>query len=84
MKDGGQYIVLTHEQLDALLERAVARGVKAARTPFVSLSQAERDYGRSVIRNLIERGLIEGHRQGAAANSKVLFGRDEIERAIIG
>ena len=84
MKDGGQYIVLTHEQLDALLERAVARGVKAARTPFVSLSQAERDYGRSVIRNLIERGLIEGHRQGAAANSKVLFGRDEIERAIMG
>ena len=84
MKDGGQYIVLTHEQLDALLERAVARGVKAARTPFVSLSQAERDYGRSVIRNLIERGLIVGHRQGAAANSKVLFGRDEIERAIMG
>jgi len=84
MKDGGKYIVLTPAELDALLERAVARGIMAARTPLISRRQAEKEYGRTVIRNLVERGLIEGHRQGAAANSKVLFGRDEIERAIMG
>ena len=84
MKDGGKYIVLTQEQLDKLLEQAVVRGIKAARTPLISRRQAEKEYGRSTINSLIERGLIEGHRQGAAANSKVLFGRDEIERAILG
>lgn len=84
MKDGGKYIVLTPAELDSLLERAVARGIMAARTPLISRRQAEKEYGRTVIRNLVERGLIEGHRQGAAANSKVLFGRDEIERAIMG
>lgn len=84
MKDGGKYIVLTPAELDALLERAVARGIMAARTPLISRRQAEKEYGRTVIRNLVERGLIEGHRQGAAANSKVLFGREEIERAIMG
>lgn len=83
MKDGGTYIVLTPAELDALLERAVARGIKAAREPLISRRQAEKEYGRSVIRNLVEQGLIEGHRQGAAANSKVLFGREEIERAIL-
>lgn len=84
MKDSGRYIVLTQEQLDSLLERAVARGIMAARTPLISRRQAEKEYGRSTIKNLIERGLIEGHRQGAASNSKVLFGREEIERAIMG
>ena len=83
MKDGGTYIVLTPAELDALLERAVARGIKAAREPLISRRQAEKEYGRSVIRNLVEQGLVEGHRQGAAANSKVLFGREEIERAIL-
>ena len=83
MKDGGTYIVLTPAELDALLESAVARGIKAAREPLISRRQAEKEYGRSVIRNLVEQGLVEGHRQGAAANSKVLFGREEIERAIL-
>ena len=84
MKDGSRYIVLTAEELDLLLERAVARGIRAARMPLLSRRQAEKEYGRSVINNLIELGLVEGHRQGAAANSKVLFSREEIERAIMG
>ena len=83
MKDGSSYIVLTAAELDSLLERAVARGIRAARMPLLSRRQAEKEYGRSVISNLIERGLIEGHRQGAAKNAKVLFDRDAIERAIV-
>lgn len=83
MKDGSSYIVLTAEELDSLLERAVARGIMAARKPLMSRRQAEKEYGRSVISSLIERGLIAGRRQGAAVNSKVLFSREEIERAIV-
>lgn len=84
MKRRGQYIVLSADELKNLIESAVARGIRSANTPMLSRRQAEKEYGRSVISNLIEQGLIEGHRQGAAANSKVLFGRDEIERAILG
>ena len=84
MKDGGQYIVLSADELKRLIEQAVARGIRSAGKPMLSRRQAEKEYGRTVISNLIDQGLIEGHRQGAAANSKVLFGRDEIERAIMG
>ena len=83
MKDGGRYIVLTPEELDALLEKAVVKGIMAARSSLMSRRQAEKEYGRATINHLIERGLIEGHRQGAASNSKVLFGREEIECAIL-
>lgn len=84
MKDGGKYIILTPEELEALLERAVVKGIMAAKTPMISRRQAEKEYGRAAINSLIERGLIEGRRQGAASNSKVLFSREEIERAIRG
>lgn len=84
MKDGGQYIVLSADELKRLIEQAVARGIRSAGKPMLSRRQAEKMYGSGTIRRLIEQGLIEGHKQGAAANSKVLFGREEIERAIIG
>lgn len=79
-----RHIVLTKAELETLLARAAARGYRAAKAPFISRRRAELEYGRSVISNLIESGLVEGHRQGAAANSKVLFSREEIERAIMG
>lgn len=84
MRRRGQYIVLAADELKQLIETAVARGIRSASTPMLSRRQAEKQYGRTVISNLIEQGLLKGHRQGAAANSKVLFGRDEIERAIMG
>lgn len=84
MKRRSQYIVLSTDELKNLIESAVARGIRSANTPMLSRRQAEKEYGRTVISNLIEQGRIEGHRQGAAANSKVLFGREEIERAILG
>lgn len=84
MKRRDQYIVLAADELKNLIESAVARGIRSANTPMLSRRQAEKMYGSGTIRRLIEQGLIEGHRQGAAANSKVLFGREEIERAIIG
>ena len=84
MKRRGQYIVLSTDELKQLIEVAVAKGIRSANTPMLSRRQAEKEYGRTVISNLIGQGRIKGHRQGAAANSKVLFGRDEIERAIIG
>lgn len=79
-----KYVTLTASQLDVLLEMAVLRGMELATMPMMSRRQAEKMYGSGTIRRLIEQGLIEGHRQGAAANSKVLFGREEIERAIMG
>lgn len=84
MKRRGQYIVLAADELKQLIEVAVAKGIRSANKPMLSRRQAEKEYGRTVISNLIEQGRIEGHRQGAAANSKVLFGREEIERAIMG
>ena len=84
MKRREKYVTLTSSQLDVLLERAVLRGMELATMPMMSRRQAEKMYGRGAIRRLIEQGRIEGHRQGAAANSKVLFGREEIERAIMG
>lgn len=84
MKRREKYVTLTASQLDVLLERAVLRGMELATMPMLSRRQAEKMYGRGTIRRLIEQGRIEGHRQGAAANSKVLFGREEIERAIMG
>ena len=84
MKRRGQYIVLAADELKQLIEVAVAKGIRSASRPMLSRRQAEKEYGRTVISNLIEQGHIEGHRQGAAVNSKVLFGREEIERAIMG
>lgn len=79
-----QHIVLTPTELEALIERAVASGIRKAMSPYLSRRQAEKEYGRSTISNLIEQGLIEGRRQGAARNAKVVFDREAIERAIKG
>lgn len=84
MTTGCQHIVLTPAELESLIERAVASGIRKAMSPFLSRRQAEKEYGRATISNLIERGLIEGRRQGAAKNAKVVFDRSAIERAING
>lgn len=84
MTMGCQHIILTPAELEALIERAVASGVRKAMSPYLSRRQAEREYGRATINSLIEQGLIAGQRQGAAKNAKLLFERDAIERAING
>lgn len=75
-------ITLSSIELERIIERAVTIGIRKAMAPYLSRRQAEKEYGRAIINNLIEKGLIEGYRQGPASNSKVLFERDAIERAI--
>lgn len=77
-------VVLSEDDVEALIERAVMTGIRKAMSPCVSRRQAEREYGRTTISNLIKQGLIKGRKAGTADNAKVVFDREAIERAIMG
>lgn len=84
MGKASRIVVLAEDDVEALIERAVMTGIRKAMSPCVSRRQAEKEYGRSTISDLIKKGLIKGRKAGTASNAKMVFDREEIERAIMG